>query len=232
MKFRDNLERILVCFRLPNTQPTLKIPKLWFCIHLHTTARKSRSGFRDNRSGFRNSRSCFWDISRQPIWFRDNQSAFRDYQSDIGTIHSSNQSGNTALSSWIADGSYQSHFRTGTLPTSRWQSERTPRLLTRGTQIQNLRFWESPGPWNMLKIKVFHFWKHSGHAIFSKTTKKFRFWSKFVFLSVFHDLKSSYLPRFRVSQKMKTLLSRLENDARIVYFLQKTRKIGSWTASV
>ena len=80
------------------------------------------------------------------------------------------------------------------------------------------------------KSKFFIFGNTSGHAIFSKTTKKFRFWSKFVFFSVFHDLESSYLPRFRVSQKMKTLHPGIVTVNKSVFFSEKWRKSIQWVS--
>ena len=78
------------------------------------------------------------------------------------------------------------------------------------------------------KSKFFIFGNTSGHAIFSKTTKKFRFWSNLDFISVFHDFESSYLPRFRVSQKMKTLHPGLVTVIERVFFCKKSRKNIHW----
>ena len=99
-----------------------------------------------------------------------------------------------------------------------------PYFLRRTFRCKIWNFWFGQDPKICWKSTFFIFGNTSGPAIFSKTTKKFRFWSNFDFISVFHDFESSYLPRFRVSQKMKTLHPGLLTVIERVFFCKKIQK--------
>lgn len=103
-----------------------------------------------------------------------------------------------------------------------------PYFLRRTFRCKIWNFWFGQDPKICWKSTFFIFGNTSGPAIFSKTTKKFRFWSNFDFISVFHDFESSYLPRFRVSQKMKTLHPGLVTVIERVFFCKKSRKNIHW----
>ena len=80
------------------------------------------------------------------------------------------------------------------------------------------------------KSTFFIFGNTAMPARLSKMIKMFRILTKFDYFDVFLDFGSSYLPRFRVLQKMKTLYPRLVTVVKSVFFSKKYRKfVHRWS---